>query len=58
MINSNSYIGIGTSNADHRITIRAEDSTVLGPSHMGFYRYWIHLIHYYKLEIGNMMILQ
>ncbi|MEI7509959.1 MAG: hypothetical protein WCJ62_10905, partial [Flavobacterium sp.] len=30
-INSNSYIGIGTSNVDHRISIQAEDSSPDGP---------------------------
>ena len=35
-INSNSFIGIATRDADHRITVRAEQSNVLGP-HMVFY---------------------
>ena len=36
MVNSNSFLGIGNSNPTHRVTMRAEDSTVLGP-HMAFY---------------------
>lgn len=35
-INSNSFIGIATRDADHRITVRAEQSNMLGP-HMAFY---------------------
>jgi hypothetical protein len=35
-INSNSFIGIATRDPDHRITVRAEQSNILGP-HMIFY---------------------
>lgn len=35
-INSNSYIGIATRDANHRITVRAEDSNKLGP-HVAYY---------------------
>jgi hypothetical protein len=35
-INSNSYIGIATRDPTHRITIRAEDSNMLGP-HLAYY---------------------
>lgn len=35
-INSNSYIGIATRDATHRITVRAEDSNRLGP-HSAYY---------------------
>jgi Chaperone of endosialidase len=35
-IDSNSFIGIGTSNTTHRLTFNAEDANILGP-HIAFY---------------------
>jgi len=36
MVDSNSFLSIGSSNATHRITVAAEDSSMLGP-HLAFY---------------------
>ena len=43
-INSNSYVGIGTSNPTHRLSIAAEDSTVLGP-HIACYTADAHALY-------------